>query len=132
LKEAPVKSIFKRIKPTVEATDIAHQLYDPKDKVWCFATYNELDDVWEPDGDTFFLTEKEMVLFKLKNDRKVLNMTEIWGLTVPLVVMSILDRGTLNRAESMNEIQMEVWRNSALASLAKKNLIEQNRFKEDV
>tara|TARA_B100001057_G_scaffold414095_1_gene431004 strand:+ start:232 stop:630 length:399 start_codon:yes stop_codon:yes gene_type:complete len=132
VKEAPVKKLFQNIVPSEEAMNIANRLYDPDDKVWCFASYNEEDDIWEPDGDTFFMTDKEMVLFKLKNEGKILDMTHIWGMTVPLVVNAMLDRGTVNRAESMSELQTAMWRDSAFASILKKNLIEQNRFKKDV
>lgn len=132
MKEAPVKKLFEKIVPSEEAMNIVSQLYDPDDKVWCFARYNEEDDMWEPDGDTFFMTDKEMTLFKLKNEGKILDMTHVWGMTVPLVVMSMLDRGTVHKAESMTELQTAMWRDSAFANILKKNLIEQNRFKKDV
>ena len=59
-------------------------------------------------------------------------MTHVWGMTVPLVVNAMLDRGTVHKAESMSELQTAMWRDSAFASILKKNLIEQNRFKKNV
>jgi hypothetical protein len=133
--EAPIKRLFEKIKPKPETLEWCSTYVDEDDIVWCFADWNSEDNMWEPIGDPFVLTEKEMMIWKLKNSDRTLNMTQIWGLSPALVIESTIDRLSSQVFQSHpkgepSALQTQVWQSGAFKSLLEKDIHSLFRYKE--
>ena len=136
-REAPIKKVIQKIQPKQETLEWCSMFVQDDDIVWCDAMWNNEDSIWEPSGDPFVLTEKEMMFWKLKNTGHTLNMTQIWGLTPALVIETTIERtkSQVFYEHSINEgepcsLQTQVWQNGAFKSLLEKDLHSLFRYKE--
>ena len=134
VKEAPIKKLFEKRQPKQETLEWCSMQGVENDTVWCSAVWNEEDNIWESSGDPFILSEKEMMLWKLKNTGPTLNMTQVWGLTPALVIESTIESlNSVLRTHPAGEpsaLQTQVWRNGAFKSLLEKDIHSLFRYKE--
>ena len=83
-REAPIKKVIQKIQPKQETLEWCSMFVQDDDIVWCDAMWNNEDSIWEPSGDPFVLTEKEMMspLVKVYAQKKLIMLRNMLNLKI--------------------------------------------------